>query len=128
MAPSSRPSPAAGALAPRLVTLWLLCVAAAGAPLLLAAAYHGARGASVDPCARQLAALRRLALDERNGFALFAAADGVLGVAFFAAWATFRERSLAAAAAWTAAFALTGFGACRHELQLSSCLPARLLA
>jgi hypothetical protein len=112
-APPPRGS-AAGQLAPRLVTLGLLCVAALGAPLLPLAAYHGARGATVEPYARQVAALRRLALDERNGFALFAAADGVLGVAFFSCWVLFRERSLAAAAAWNAAICLTGYGACRQ--------------
>ena len=102
-------------LAPRLVTLGLVCVALAGAPLLLMAAYHGARGVAVEPFSSQAAALRRLALEQRNGFAFFAVADGVLGLCFFAAWVLYRERSLAVALAWAAAVALTGFGGCRHE-------------
>ena len=109
-------SPAAPPLlAPRLVTLGLICVACSGAPLLLLAAYHGARGLAVDSFGSQAAALRRLALEQRNGFALFAAADAVLGLCFFAPWVRYRAWRLAVALAWVAAIALTGFGGCRHE-------------
>ena len=90
-------------------------IALAGAPLLLMAAYHGARGVAVEPFSSQAAALRRLALEQRNGIAFFAVADGVLGLCFFANWVLYRERSLAVALAWAAAIALTGFGGCRHE-------------
>ena len=75
------PSPAA---APRLVILGMVGIALAGAPLLLMAAYHGARGVAVEPFSSQAAALRRLALEQRNGIAFFAVADGVLGLCFFA--------------------------------------------
>lgn len=112
---TSRPARFGALLAPQLVTLGLVCIACAGTPLLFAALYHGLRGLLVDPYRQQAAALLRLIVADQNGFALFAVANGVLGLCHFALWVLFRERSLATATAWATAITFTGFGACRCE-------------